>query len=223
MEPNPGLPFADRATAGRVLAQAVERTAGDVDLILGLPRGGVAVGAEIATALGIPLDVFLVRKVGAPEQPELAMGALAETGHLELNQRVLNSIGLDQASLTALVRLERLEIERRLQSYRSGRPAPNVSGRHVLVVDDGIATGATMLVALRALRAQQPARLLMATPVCPTSTLARLQTEADQVIVLATPEPFGAVGSWYGDFHQMSDDEVTALLAKSGPGSRPSL
>jgi putative phosphoribosyl transferase len=214
MQPPPTLPFADRAAAGRLLAETVRDSVDRLDLVLALPRGGVAIGAEIAAALGVPLDVFLVRKVGAPEQPELAMGALAETGHLELNQRVLDSVRVDQQTLSELVKRERLEIERRLQRYRSARPAPVVQGRSVLVVDDGVATGATMLVALRALRAQQPAQLVMGTPVCPGSTLARLRSEADQVVVLASPEPFGAVGSWYSDFHQMSDDEVTELLAR---------
>ena len=216
MEPIPALPFADRASAGRALADIVRHRLAGLDLILALPRGGVAIGAEIAAALGVPLDVFLVRKIGAPEQPELAIGALAETGHLEFNRRVLESVRVDQSSLSRLIAHERTEIERRLRAYRSTGPALAIRDKRVLVVDDGVATGATMLVALRALRAQRPALLAMATPVCPASTLARLQVEADQVVVVASPEPFGAVGTWFSDFHQMSDDEVTALLARYG-------
>jgi putative phosphoribosyl transferase len=219
MGPTPVLPFADRAAAGRELAELVRQSGAGADVVLGLPRGGVAIGAEIAATLGVPLDVFLVRKVGAPEQPELAMGALAETGHLELNHSVLETLGIDPGALSAIAARERVEIARRLERYRSARPAPNILGRSVLVVDDGVATGATMLVALRALRAQQPARLVMATPVCPRSTLGRLEAEADQALVLATPEPFGAVGSWYVDFHQMTDDEVTTLLSEHSPGT----
>ena len=217
MEPIPALPFADRASAGRALAHLVRERLAGLDLILALPRGGVAIGAEIAAALSVPLDVFLVRKIGAPEQPELAIGALAETGHLEYNRRVLENVLLDQSALSELVARERGEIERRLRAYRSTGPALAIRDKRLLVVDDGVATGATMLVALRALRAQGPALLAMATPVCPTSTLTRLQAEADQVVVVASPEPFGAVGTWFSDFHQMSDDEVTELLARYGP------
>jgi putative phosphoribosyl transferase len=211
----PSLPLADRASAGKLLAQAVRESAGELDLVLALPRGGVAIGAEVAAALGLPLDVFLVRKVGAPEQPELALGALAESGHLELNQSVLDSLQVDQETLTAIVAAERLEIERRLAHYRQGRPRPSVRNARILIVDDGVATGATMLVALRALRAEQPARLVLGTPVCPPSTLRKLDSEVDQSVVLATPEPFRAVGAWYQDFHQMTDAEVLELLGRS--------
>jgi putative phosphoribosyl transferase len=214
------LPLENRAAAGRALAQEVRLSTNGLDLVLALPRGGVAIGAEIASALGLPLDVFLVRKVGAPDQPELALGALAESGHLELNAAVLDSLQVSQEDLASIVAGERLEIERRLEQYRGGRSAPDVKGKRILVVDDGVATGATMLVALRALRAQQPARLIVATPVCPHSTLRRLENEADQIVVLTTPQPFGAVGAWYRDFHQMTDDEVITLL-RGGPSSEP--
>src|SRR4051794_24656900 len=184
------LPFANRAAAGQALAQAVQRSVAGIELIFGLPRGGVAVGAEIASDLNVPLDVFLVRKVGAPGQPELAMGALAETGHIEMNQSVLDRLQVADDVFKAVIEAERREIERRLEHYREGRPAPDVQGRRVVVVDDGVATGATTLVALRALRAQRPAYLVLAVPVCPRPVLNRLESESDQVVVLATPHPF---------------------------------
>lgn len=207
------MPFADRSSAGRLLALAVQDSAEEIDLVLALPRGGVAIAAEVARLLGKPFDVFLVRKVGAPGQPELALGAVAETGHLELNQRVIESLQVSQSELSDVVARERVEMDRRLAHYRSGRAPPEVLGRRVLVVDDGIATGATMLVALRALRTQQPDRLLLGTPLCPTSTLNRLRPLVDRAIVLASPDPFGAVGAWYADFRQMTDDEVMDLLS----------
>lgn len=214
MTPPIELPFPDRVAAGRALAAALLERRTACDLVLGLPRGGVVIAAEIARALAAPLDVLLVRKIGDPEQPELALGALAETGHIELNRAVLDASGVDQATLTAIVATERREIKRRLAVYRGDQPPPDVRGRRVVVADDGVATGATVLVALRALRAQAPARLILAIPVCPRPTLRRLAAEADEVVVLATPEPFGSVGTWYAQFRQLTDDEVVERLRK---------
>ncbi|MFN0074767.1 MAG: phosphoribosyltransferase [Chloroflexota bacterium] len=206
------VPFDDRVEAGRLVAALLGNDPVGFDIVLGIPRGGVIVAAEVARALDLPLDVFLVRKLGAPDQPELALGALAETGHLELNQAVVSSLKVEPSILAHIMSQERLEIDRRLDCYRPRRTHLHLRGVRVLVVDDGVATGATTLVALRAIKAEQTARLVLAVPVCPQSTLERLEREADRVLVLATPQPFGAVGAWYRDFRQVTDEEVTAAL-----------
>lgn len=205
------LPFRDRRQAGQVLAQRLEayrRT--DNLLVLALPRGGVAVGYEVARALEAPLDVFVVRKLGYPGHEEYAMGAIASGGVRVMNPQT----GMDVAPqiLAGIVAREQAELVRREQLYRKDRPAASIDGRTVIVVDDGLATGATMHAAALAIRRQHPARLVIAVPVGAQDTCRRLQAEADEVVCAAMPDPFRAVGLWYRDFPQASDEEVRDLL-----------
>ncbi|MBI4493750.1 MAG: phosphoribosyltransferase [Chloroflexi bacterium] len=207
--------FQDRAEAGQRLASELQAYRGSTTaIVLALPRGGVVVGYELAQQLGLPLDVIIVRKLGAPGNPELGIGALAEVGEPQLDWPLIRALGVSSAYIQREVERQRAEIERRRQFYRGGRPLPSVQGQTAIVVDDGAATGYTMLAALRALASQQPARRIAALPVCPTETVGLIEAEADQVVALATPEPFGAVGIWYRDFEQVSDQEVRQLLAQ---------
>ncbi len=208
--------FRDRRHAGEVLAHSLERFANRSDvLVLALPRGGVPVGFEVAEALRAPLDVFIVRKLGVPGHEEYAMGALASGNVRVLNDEVVRMLDIPAAAIEAVVRAEQRELERRELLYRDQRPPPDVRGRTVILVDDGLATGSTMLAAVRALRRQQPARLVVAVPTAAADTCEALRSEADEVICASTPEPFRAVGLWYHDFSQTSDDEVRALLARA--------
>ncbi len=214
------LVFRDRVEAGQRLASHLERYAarGDV-LVLALPRGGVPVAAQVAEALGSALDVFVVRKLGVPGHEELAMGALAMGGRRVLNSRVVEGQGLSIADVEAVTAAERAVVEARGRTYRGERPPPPVEGRTVILVDDGVATGATMRVALETLREQAPARLVVAVPVASRPACADMEALADEVICVVTPEPFQAVGSWYEDFSQTTDEEVRALLARArAPG-----
>jgi predicted phosphoribosyltransferase len=208
--------FRDRREAGRLLAARLAPYRGRPDvLVLALPRGGVPVGYEVARALGAPLDVFLVRKLGVPGHEELAMGAVASGGVQVLNADVLAGLGLSDRVVAAVAARELQELERRERLYRGARPPRDVQGRTVILVDDGLATGATMRAAIHALRRRGAARIVVAVPVAPLQTCAELRAEADEVVCLVTPEPFLAVGLWYDDFTQTSDDEVRALLADS--------
>lgn len=208
------LPIPDRRAAGQALAAALGDYAGRDDVIvLALPRGGVPVAAEIATALGAPLDVLLVRKLGLPEQPELAMGAIASGGTAVFNEDVLTAARLPEDLIADIIAIERRELERRARLYRGERPWPDLAGRTVILVDDGLATGATMRAAVEAVRAQGAARVVVAVPVAPPDTVARLRNLADEVIAPHQPERFMAVGQWYIDFSQVSDDEVIEALA----------
>ena len=206
--------FRNRSEAGKATAALLARYAnrGDV-LVLALPRGGVPVAAEVAAALHAPLDVFLVRKLGVPGHEELAMGATASGGVLVLNHDVLRSLGLGMDTVDRVAERERLEIERRERAYRGNRPAAPISGRTVILIDDGLATGATMRAAAEAVRAQQPARLIVAVPVAAPPTCEEFRDLVDEVLCAVTPEPFYAVGQWYEDFSQTTDEEVRALLA----------
>jgi putative phosphoribosyl transferase len=196
-------------------------------LVLGLPRGGVPVAWEVARALGAPLDVCLVRKLGVPGHEELAMGAIASGGLRVLNDDLICQLGIPERAIDDMTRRETAELERRERLFRGDRPEPVIAGRTVIVVDDGLATGSTMRAAVTALRSAHPARILVAVPVGASDTCAELKRVADDCICAATPEPFFGVGAWYLDFEQTSDDEVRQLLqqaaepqAATGEGGR---
>jgi putative phosphoribosyl transferase len=208
--------FRDRTEAGRYLAQELTAYADRPDvLVLGLPRGGVPVAAEVARLLHAPLDVFVVRKLGLPGQMELAMGAIATGGVRVENEEVVQALGISEEALAAAATEERPELKRRERLYRGDRPPPEVRGRIIILVDDGLATGSTMRAAVMALRRQQPARIIVAVPIGAEESCASLQDHADEVLCLRTPEPFGAVGLWYEDFTQTSDEEVRELLEEA--------
>jgi predicted phosphoribosyltransferase len=205
--------FTDRSEAGRVLAARLGRYAGRDDVVvLALPRGGVPVGYEVARALGAPLDVFLVRKLGVPGHEELAMGAIASGGVRVLNEDVIRALGLPPEAIDAVAEMEQAEMARREQAYRDGRPFPNVRDRIVILVDDGLATGSTMRAAVAALRQMGPGWIVVAVPVGAADTCRDLRSEADEVVCARQPEPFFAVGAWYRDFSQTTDEEVRELL-----------
>lgn len=206
--------FQDRRAAGRRLAGLLEPYRGAGTLALGVPRGGVVVAAEVAAALAAELDVIIARKLGAPYQPELAIGAVISSGYRLLDEPAIRYLQVTPEYIEAETERQVAEIRRRMDHYRDGLPAPNVAGRTVLVIDDGIATGYTMRAALAGLRSLEPARLVVAVPVAPPSTCEDLARGADEVVCLQTPEPFLAVGAWYEDFDQVSDEEVTAILRR---------
>lgn len=208
--------YRDRFDAGRQLAEALEAFADHPDvLVLALPRGGVPVGFAIAQALHVPLDVLMVRKLGVPGREELAMGALASGGVRLLNDEIIAALEVTPEEIDAVVHAEQVELERREQLYRAGRPAPDVRDKVLILVDDGLATGSTMRAAVATLRRQGPARVIVAVPVGSSDTCAELRREADDVICIRTPEPFYAVGMWYSNFSQTSDTEVCQLLARA--------
>jgi predicted phosphoribosyltransferase len=212
--------FRDRSEAGRALAAKLTRYSGRPDVIvLALPRGGVPVGFEVARALDVPLDVFLVRKLGVPGHRELAMGAISTGGVRVLNADVIHELGIPMSAVDAVERIERAELERRERDYRGSRPPPDLEGRAVLLVDDGLATGSTMRAAVAALRQQRPAEIVIAVPVAPPSVCEDLSADADRVVCAETPEPFSAVGLWYQDFSQTTDEEVRNLLNESSARS----
>jgi putative phosphoribosyl transferase len=212
-EPTLDLPFADRRDAGRRLADALGDYRHRRDLlILALPRGGVPVAAEVAEALDAPLDLMLVRKLGVPAQPELAMGAIASGGQRVLNPQIIQALGIDDRTIEAVAEREGRELARREQAYRGGRPLPRIAEQCVILVDDGLATGATMRAAVAAVTAQAPACLVVAVPVGSEEAVALLRPHLDRMLCLAAPEPFMGVGRWYRSFEQTSDDEVRRLL-----------
>jgi len=213
--------FRDRREAGQLLATKLTAYANRPEvLVLALPRGGVPVAYEVARALGSPMDIFLVRKLGIPGYEELAMGAIATGGVRVLNEDLVSGLRIPDYIIDEVAASEQQELMRRERLYRGDRPAPNVRGRTVILVDDGLATGATMLAAVKALRQQQPARIVVAVPTAAPETCEQLRTQADDVICAITPEPFHAVGLWYEDFSQTTDEEVRDLLARSAEASR---
>lgn len=205
--------FQDRIDAGRSLAEELSAYANRPDvLVLGLPRGGVPVAFEVAKALNAPLDVLIVRKLGVPGREELAMGAIATGGVRFLNQEIVRSLHINDEAIERVAASEQQELERRERLYRDGRPAPEVRDRTVILVDDGLATGATMRAAVLALRQQQPARLVIGVPVAAPETCDEFKSEVDEIVCAVTPEKFYAVGLWYDNFEQTADEEVRELL-----------
>jgi putative phosphoribosyl transferase len=221
MEP---IRFRDRREAGRRLVAKLGVYAGRPEaIVLGLPRGGVPVAYEIARGLALPLDLFLVRKLGVPGHEELAMGAVADGGVRVLNDDVVQQLAISEQVIAATAARETAELARRARLYRGDLPPPDVEGRVAILVDDGLATGATMRAAIAALLRQRPARIVVAVPVAAPDTCARLEREADEIVCDITPEPFVAVGHWYDDFAQTTDGEVRDLLAKARlPAAAPS-
>jgi putative phosphoribosyl transferase len=217
------MPFRDRSEAGRRLAAALLRYKSDAPVILALPRGGVPVAAEIAQTLQAPLDLILVRKIGVPQHPELAMGAVVDGADplVVRNEDVIAMAQIPDSAFNTVCEHELAEIQRRRRLYVGRRAHPKLHGRTVIVVDDGIATGATTRAALRSVRTQKPRRLILAVPVAPTSALEELRVEADEIICLENYESFGAVGFYYSDFHQVSDEDVHSLLSAADPQAAP--
>jgi predicted phosphoribosyltransferase len=214
--------FRDRREAGRFLACKLSAYTDRPDvLVLALPRGGVPVAYEVARALRVPLDVFLVRKLGVPGQEELAMGAIASGGVRVLNEDVVRALRIPGRVVDAVAAEERQELERRDRIYRGSRPAPDVRGRTIILIDDGLATGSTMRAAVAALRKQGPARIVVAVPLGAPETCAELEAVADEAICGTTPEPFYAVGVWYRDFSQTTDEEVHDLLEQAAEEHAP--
>jgi putative phosphoribosyl transferase len=208
--------FRDRPEAGRFLAERLQHYAGRDDVIvLALPRGGVPIGYEVAKRLGAPLDVFVVRKLGVPGYEELAMGALASGGLLVLDPAVVRGLGIDQGQIERTIGEELRELERREAAFRGERPPPDLAGKTVILVDDGLATGSTMRAAALAVRKAKPARIVVAVPVAAPETCAQFDDAVDEVVCGLTPRPFHAVGAWYEDFTQTTDEEVRRVLSQA--------
>jgi putative phosphoribosyl transferase len=206
--------FRDRADAGRQLGEALKARYGDRPdvLVLALPRGGVPVAYEVSQILKAPLDIFVVRKLGVPGHEELAMGAIATGGAIVFNDEVVDNLGIPKSAIDRVIGRERAELERREREYRGNHPPPEVGGKTILLVDDGLATGASMHAAVQAVRALGPAAVVIAVPVAAASTCSRLRPFVDDIVCLTTPEPFYAVSAWYEDFSQTTDEEVYSLV-----------
>jgi putative phosphoribosyl transferase len=208
--------FKDRNHAGQILAKRLERYSAQNDiLVLALPRGGVPVAFEIARELSAPLDVFLVRKLGLPGHPELAMGAIASGGIRVLNEDVIHGLSVPEDVIASVAESELQELERREQAYRGKQPGLDVHGKTIILVDDGLATGASMRAAVAGLKAQSPGRIIVAVPTASPDTCGEFESEVDEILCAVTPQPFLGVGIWYDDFSQTTDEEVRELLEKS--------
>jgi len=207
--------FSDRRDAGRQLAALLLKYKDDKPVVLALPRGGVPVGYEIAQALNAPLDVFIARKLGAPHQPELGIGAIAPGDVLILDTETVRMLGITDEEIKRIAESERAEMERRLRRFRGDRPLPDVRGRTVILVDDGLATGVTAYAAIQSLRLSEPAKIVLAVPVCAAQTAQAIASQVEALVCARTPGNLGAVGLWYRDFEQTTDDEVVALLESS--------
>jgi predicted phosphoribosyltransferase len=211
--------FRDRHEAGKLLAQKLLDLKGNPNaIVLGIPRGGVVVAYEVAKTLGLPLDVFVARKIGAPGNPELAIGAVASDGTVVLDEVSISLMGVPKQYIEKETERQKEEIRKRIQAYRGGREGYSLQGKIVILVDDGVATGATIIASLRAIKASNPSQTILAVPVAPPDTVEKLRREADKVICLYTPSPFWAVGAFYVNFEQISDEEVQALLAELASG-----
>ena len=216
MEEREMVPFKDRRDAGRKLAQKLTAHAGKPNtLILALPRGGVPVAYEVALALNAPLDIFIVRKLGLPEREELAIGAIATGGVRVLNRDIIRMLGIPEEVINFVAKRELQELDRRERLYRGDRPAPDVRDRTVILIDDGLATGASMRAAIAGLRAQHPARLVVAVPTAAEDVCEAFRPEVDEIVCAITPEPFYGVGRWYDNFAQTTDEEVRVLLEQA--------
>jgi putative phosphoribosyl transferase len=212
------LPYRDRTQAGEVLARSLDRYRGRPGVVVvALPRGGVPVGYQVAASLKAPLDILVVRKLGVPGREELAFGAIANGGVKVLSTDLIKEFRLPEPVIEVITEREEREIQRQEQQFRGDRPFPVLEGRTVILVDDGLATGATMLAGIRALRERKPARLIVAVPVAASGTCEELRGEADEIVCAATPEPFRSVSAWYENFPQTSDEEVRVLLARANP------
>ncbi|HET9393590.1 MAG TPA: phosphoribosyltransferase [Candidatus Rubrimentiphilum sp.] len=209
--------FRDRADAGRRLAEKLSAYAGGNTRVLALPRGGVPVAFEVARSLNAPLDVFVVRKLGVPGHEELAMGAIASGGVRVLNEDTIAQLRISQETVDAVTKSELGELNRREAVYRDGLPAHDVAGKPVILIDDGLATGASMYAAVLALRARSPSRTIVAVPVAPLETCEAIARHVDEMVCAETPEPFRGVGAWYHDFRQVDDEEVRLMLRRARP------
>lgn len=207
-----GPPFRDRRDAGKKLAERLARYRDERPVVFALPRGGVPVGYEVAFALGAPLDVLVARKLGAPDQPEFGIGAVAPGGVRVLNEDAVRRLGIPEEYLDRITRQETAEVGRRLRHFRGGRPETDVSDRTAILVDDGLATGVTAMAAVEALRLRGPERIVLAAPVCAAQTAALFRSEVDELVCLKCPPDLGAIGFWYRDFDQTPDEEVVRLL-----------
>lgn len=210
-------PFRDRNQAGKLLANQLSHYSGQEDvLVLALPRGGVPVAIEVARALGVSMDIFIVRKLGVPGREELAMGAIASGDVRVVNDRVAASLRVDERTIAQVLVREEQELKRREHTYRGDRPAPNIEGRTVILIDDGLATGSTMRAAIIGVRAHHPAKLVVGVPVAASEICTEIGTEVDEVVCLRQPTTLLGIGGWYEDFSQLSDEEVKALLEEFG-------
>ncbi|HVU01303.1 MAG TPA: phosphoribosyltransferase [Polyangiaceae bacterium] len=207
--------FRNRQDAGRQLAAALGEYAGEDSIVVALPRGGVPVGYEVARSLRVPLDIRVVRKLGVPFQPELGMGAVAEGGFTYVSPEIVTMAGVSERTLADVVTQKRLEVEERVRKFRGGWPRPDLHDRTVILVDDGIATGGTVRVAIRSIRAEMPRRIVLAAPVAAADTIRALSPEVDRVVCLLIPPELYAIGVWYDDFAQVSDEEVASVLARA--------